>query len=152
MEEAEPEVAEAVSGMIETLNAPAENLTEVLELVPSETVEHLNDVIKKVSGALSVIQGTIETASACGEHEQSKRTALELRMEQNQKLKALDELSDAALDLGSNFVPVLGTINNGKNVLLKGSETLLRIQNAISDRRLQNEASVRPACRAPVRA
>ena len=145
MEEAEPEVAEAVSGMIETLNAPAENLTEVLELVPSETVEHLNDVIKKVSGALSVIQGTIETASACGEHEQSKRTALELRMEQNQKLKALDELSDAALDLGSNFVPVLGTINNGKNVLLKGSETLLRIQNAISDRRLQNEASVRVA-------
>jgi len=142
MEEAEGETLETVSGVLEVVNST----TELAEDIPSETLERINDVVKKVSGALTVIASTVEAVEKLDEAtEPEERTALEQRMADTQAKKAIQELGDTALEFGADFVPILGTINNAKNVLVNGSETLVRVNRAISDGKLRDRASLEMA-------
>ncbi len=141
MKEEEPEVAEGVRNVIEAITSPSEYVTEIGELA-GEDFERIKDVIEKASGTLDLISTSIGALQAGGESISSEeRTALEQRMADDEAVSALTEFADVAAELGGDFIPIIGTINNAKNVVLSGATTLSRMNKAMGDGILRDIAS-----------
>jgi hypothetical protein len=146
MKEAEPEVAEGIRNVIEAITSPAGCVTGIGGLIGGEKFEAVKTVIENASGALDVISNTIGALQAGGESMSTEeRTALEQRMASQETTDALKELADTALDLGGDFIPIIGTINNAKNVVLSGATTLSRINKAVDDGFLRDSAALEGA-------
>ena len=141
MKEQEPEVAEGIRNVIEAITSPSEYVTEIGELA-GEDFERIKSVIEKAAGTLDVISNSIGALQAGGERLSSEeRTDLEERMATDEVVSSLTEFADVAADLGGDFIPIIGTINTAKNVVLSGATTLSRINNAMGDGILRDIAS-----------
>jgi hypothetical protein len=134
MREAEPEAVENVRSVLEAITTPTGVVTTAGELIGGEKFEAVKQVIERASGALETINASIGALQKGKERlSGEQKTALERRMASSEVRESLTELADAAMELGGDFVPVIGTINNAKNVVLNGAATLTRIDRALGD-------------------